>query len=101
MDAIHKGGEGKYVIPDIEDIQKMYDALNKELTNLEKLDKADFAIKKSNEFYFVGMYLKAAKMQEIGRRDAVLSEMTQASGLGDKESFIRKDYKELKKRLTP
>ena len=101
VDAVHGDGDGAYVIPDIADIQKVYDSLNKELTNLDKLDEADFAIKKSNEFYFTGMYLKAVKMQNMSRKEAVLSELTQASGLGDKASFVRKEYKELKKRLTP
>ena len=89
-----------YVVPPVPEIRGLWDSLNKELGDVEKLKEADFVIKKSNEFYFSTMYLKAAMLQDCDKRCAVLSGLTQAHVMGSKDSFIRKEYKELKKRLS-
>lgn len=88
-------------VPDLDDIDSLYTSLDKKLTSLDKLGDSDYVIKTANEFYFTGMYFKAAIAGKLSRRDAVLSGLTQADALGGDSSFIRKEYKELKKRLAP
>lgn len=89
-----------YDMPSVDDLRDLWNAQNKKLGDIKKLKEADFVIKKSNEFYFTSMYLKAALLQDCDRRTALLSGITQDYNMGHPKSFIRNEYKELKKRLN-
>lgn len=97
-EALTFGANNGYVIPTASEIKELWDGVNRELQDLEKIKQADFLIKKGNEFYFIGMYLKAAFLMETDRRTSILSGASSAENMGDDGSFIKKGYKQLKKR---
>jgi hypothetical protein len=93
-------GVFEYTIPPVEDIKKMWDKLDKDLKNIKKMKEADYVIKKSSEFYMVGMYLKAAMIRKADRRRNTLSGLTQLGRYGSNDIFIRKQYINYKKVLV-
>ena len=98
-EAISTGEINDYAMPSVAEVREVWDGLNKELQNLDELKKADFVIKKGNEFYFVGMYLKSLTIMGVDRRTGVLAGISQAKNLGEDVGFVRNGYKELRKRL--
>jgi len=99
VDSVMEAERSVSKIPDVDKIQEAWDDLNKKLEDLDEMTKPDYLIKNSNEFYFVSMFLKAAKAQALTRRDEYLSDVSQAKGLAVEDGFIRKNYKELKKAM--
>lgn len=86
-------------LPSLEDVEKMWEDLNKKLSDLDELKKADFCIKKHNEFYFITAFLRARKLSSRSASDSIIYGLTQAEAGGADGSFIRKDWKELKRKM--
>lgn len=84
----------------VDDLKKKWEEVNEKLKDTDKMSHADYLIKNSNDFYFASMYLKAKMRVDVNRRDSILSSITYDNSAGSDNSFIRKEYKELKKRLA-
>ena len=95
-EPVHKGAEA----PPVADIKEIWDSQDRALRDPEKLDKSEFTVRGSNEFYYTGAYLKASLTMSMTRQQAVVAGISQASGLGADNGFIEVS-KQLRQRLVP
>jgi hypothetical protein len=98
-EAVIVMSKGAYAIPPTSGIKKLWDKLDKELADMDSLRRNEFVVRNGNTFFFVSMYLKAARLQDVDKRESILSGLTYAQNLGANAGFLRNEYKQLTKRM--